>query len=100
MRTCPRCTLISGDDALACDCGFDFSRAGGQEIAIELGEARNKAFLLGALGSIAAATGGYMMFALKIGRASALVLVGILMLGRAIHTWLRLRDADKDPGLS
>jgi len=40
VKTCPRCTLVSPDNAVHCDCGFQFGTASPEAVKAELASAQ------------------------------------------------------------
>ena len=104
MRTCPRCTLVSPDAAIKCDCGFEFATKSRSELDAEVQDARARAkreistgilLTIGAGGfSIAsflfAQPGGWFII------AHGAVAAGVLMVIRGLSTRRSLANWEKE----
>jgi hypothetical protein len=108
MQICPRCTLISPDGALRCDCGFDFSNVTPELLEAEFARSQQEA-LRRALGGLALGVGAIAVSVALYAAAEpggtyvvfyGAALAGLITAGRGVTRILDLRKAKKESSTS
>src|SRR5688572_30083179 len=103
MRICPRCTLLSPDIAIRCDCGYSFQASQPGSTQAELRESKRLARHQAKRGLLIVVWGIFAgsvanQFAGRVGHALVLfgsLIVGMPIIWRAVVRFLDLRRAER-----